>query len=311
MEKMRCDIVFLNALVASLLKWLAYPSLLCSNALILAKELIAKIASYKKTDHDDGIISNKLFFIFSHNNNYIQFYTELMYNLYILEDNILLWLENLSFAPIDLRYMCKLILCGIFLHSEEPLVIQKTCYILMQIAREINTFASHMLSLILYKLTKTCDSSTLKYLLLAVPEFAGSKENLPIIVHTLDTLLNSDKPLKYFAIQLYMKALERESRCYRFMSAALMNIIENDCSWHSNVTCARAIKHICERWPEHGEELVPLLSQILNKCVDLNGGAASALALNGISALCKAAIIGTLHFCLDANNKSHIIFQCY
>ncbi|EZA59023.1 hypothetical protein X777_16983 [Ooceraea biroi] len=292
-DKMPCNVILLNALSASLLKWLAYPSLLCSDALATAKELLIRISSKRGTDSDgDAAITNKVLLMFSHSNRYIQFYMELIRSLQRLEDDVLLWLDNLSLAPIDLRYMCKLILCGIFLHSDEPLVVQKTCGILVQITREINSFASHMLSLLLHKLTKSRDSATAERLLLALPEFAVSKENLPIIVHTLDTLLNSGKPLKYLAIQLYLKALDREPRCYRFVSAALMDTLENDRDWHSDVTCARAIKYICENRPEHGEELVPLLSQILNRCVDSNGGAASALALDSISALCKSAVIG-------------------
>lgn len=295
-DKMPCHITLLNTLAASLLKWLAYPSLLCCDALTMAKELLIKIMSQKKTNSGNDTISNKMLLIFSSSNRCIQFYMELIRSLYSLnDDTILSWLENLSLAPIDLRYMCKLILCGIFLHSDESFVVQKVCHILVQIAREINSFASHMLSLLLHKLTKTHDSPTLKYLLLTVPEFAMTKENLPIVIHTLDTLLNSGKPLKYFAIQLYMKALEKEPRCYRFVSTALMDTMEKDHSWHSDVTCARAIKYICESRPEHSEELVPLLSQILNRCVDLNGGAASALTLNSISALCKSAVIGILH----------------
>lgn len=296
MDKMPCNIILLNALAASLLKWLAYPSLLCSNALAVAKELLIRIMSQTQTDNGNDVVSNKTLLMFSHSNRYIQFYIELIRSLYSLENDILSWLENLSLAPVDLRYMCKLILCGIFLYSNEPGIVQKTCDILIQIAREINSFASHVLSLLLHKLTKSHDSYTLKHLLLAIPECAMSKENLPIVIHTLDTMLNSDKPLKYFAIQLYTKALEREPRCYRFISAALMDTMETDRSWHSDVTCAQAIKYICENRPEHGEELVPLLSQILNRCVDLNGGAASALALNSISALCKSAVIGTLYF---------------
>jgi len=294
-DKMLCHVILLNTLAASLLKWLAYPSLLCSDALVIAKELLIKIMSQKEIDSGNGTVSNKMLLIFSYSNKYIQFYMELIRSLYSLKDDTLSWLENLSLAPIDLRYMCKLILCGIFLHSDEPFIVQKVCHILVQIAKEINSFASHVLSLLLHKLTKTHDSSTLKYLLLTVPEFAMTKENLPIVIHTLDTLLNSGKPLKYFAIQLYIKALEKEPRCYRFISTALMDTMEKDHNWHSDVTCARAIKYICENWPEHGEELVPLLSQILNRCVDLNGGAASALALDSISALCKSTVIGTLH----------------
>ncbi|KAL6256360.1 hypothetical protein P5V15_012477 [Pogonomyrmex californicus] len=292
-DKMPCHIILLNTLAASLLKWLAYPSLLCSDALVIAKELLSKIISQKEMNNDNNIVSNKMLLVFSHSNRCIQFYIEIIHSLYTLKDDTLMtWLENLSLAPIDLRYMCKLILCGIFLRSNEPLVVQKTCHILVQIAREINSFASHALSLLLHKLTKSHDSSTLHYLSLSVPEFVMTKENLPIVIHTLDALLNSGKPLKYFAIRLYVKALEKEPRCYRFISTALMDTMENDHTWQSDVTCAHAIKSICESRPEHSEELVPLLSQILNRCVDLNGGAATALALNSISALCKSTVIG-------------------
>ncbi|XP_011689010.1 PREDICTED: focadhesin isoform X2 [Wasmannia auropunctata] len=291
-DKMPCHLTLLNTLAASLLKWLAYPSLLCSDALVTAKELLIKIMSRKETDTGDGTLSNKTLLIFSYSNRYIQFYMELIRSLYSLKDDTLSWLESLSLAPIDLRYMCKLVLCGIFLRSDESPVVQKVCHILVQTAREINSFASHMLSLLLHKLTKTHDSSTLKYLLLTVPEFAMTKDNLPIVIRTLETLLNSGRPLKYLAIQLYIKALEKEPRCYRFVSTALMDTMEKDRSWRSDVTCARAIRYICENRPEHGEELVPLLSQILNRCVDQSGGAASALALDSISALCKSTVIG-------------------
>ncbi|XP_011160080.1 focadhesin [Solenopsis invicta] len=291
-DKMPCHVTLLNALAAALLKWLAYPSLLCSDASMMAKKLLIEIMSRKKMNSGNDTVSNEMLLVFNCSDRYIQFYTELLHSLYSLENETPSWLENLSLAPIDLRYMCKLVLCGIFLHSDEPPVVRKVCRILVQITREINSFASHMMSLLLHKLTKTRDSSTLKYLLLTVPEFAVTKDNLPIVIHTLDTLLNNGKPLKYFAIQLYTKALKSEPRCYRFVSTALMDTMEKDRSWHSDVVCARAINYICESWPEHGEELVPLLSQILNRCIDQNGGAASALALDSLSALCKSAVIG-------------------
>lgn len=303
---MLCDVTLLNALFASLLKWLAYPSLLCSDALVIARKLISKIISQEDTNSNISVESKVMsdhftqaVLMIGHSNRHIPFYVELIHSLRSLGNDILPWLENLSIAPIDLRYMCKMVLCGIFLRSDEPFVVQKTCSILVQMVREVNAFASHMLSLLLYKLTKTHDGPTSKCLLSAIPEFAMFKENLPIIVHTLDTLLNSDKPLKYLAVQLYAKALEKEPRCHRFISTALMDAVEHDRSWHSDVTCARAMKYVCESRPEFSEELVPLLSRILNRCVDLNGGAASALALDCVTILCKSAVIGTLDFLIE------------
>jgi len=42
---------------------------------------------------------------------------------------------------------------------------------------------------------------------------------------------------------------------------------------------------------QHGTELVKLLSQILNQCGSKEGGQSSALALQGITALCNAGIV--------------------
>ena len=42
---------------------------------------------------------------------------------------------------------------------------------------------------------------------------------------------------------------------------------------------------------QHGPELVKLLSQILNQCGGVEGGLPSSLALQGITALCKAEIV--------------------
>ncbi|EFN80200.1 Uncharacterized protein KIAA1797 [Harpegnathos saltator] len=296
-NKMPCNVVLLHTLAAALLKWLAYPSLLCQDLLPVAKELINKILQNKgmTSQHvvGDNSVPNKLLLTFSHSNSHIQIYMELMRSLYSLDVDVESWLKKFSLAPIDLKYTCKLVLCGIFLHSEEPRVVQESCRILVQMVHEINAFASHMLSLLLHKLTKTRDSATSKCLLLALPEFVPFKENLRIVVHTLNSLSESDGSLRYFAIQLYAMALEKEPRCQRFMSDALIDLAkETGRNWHSDVACARAIKHVCKSRPELCTDFVPLLSQILNRCHDLNGGAASALALDSISLLCEAAVIG-------------------
>ncbi|XP_032674486.1 focadhesin-like [Odontomachus brunneus] len=296
MDKMPCNVILLHALAAALLKWLAYPSMLCQDLLPVAKELINRILQQKDTDSyhvGDNTVPNELLLTLSHSNNHIRIYTELVRNLYSLESDVESWLENFALAPVDLGYMCKLILCGIFLHSSEFRVVQKSCQILVKMVHEINSFASHMLSLLLHKLTKTNDSVTSKYLLLSLPEFVVYKENLRIVIHTLNSLLSSDKSLQYFAVQLYVMTLKKEPRCQRFVSDALIDLAkESGHSWHSDVACARAIKYVCESRPELCTDFVPLLSQILNRCYDLNGGAASALALDSISLLCEAAIIG-------------------
>ncbi|XP_046818790.1 focadhesin [Vespa crabro] len=296
LNKMSCNITLINMLIASLLKWMPYPSVLCAEALTKANALINKAVTETKwtkeatNPHPEGIFAKLIHF-----DAYIQFYTESIDFLNtITETNILSWLKALSKSPIDLRYKYRLILSGLFLQSKNVIVTKDICDILMQITKEIIVFASHMLPLIMHKLSKSRDPDESKYLLLTLPELAITKENVPIINRTLQTLFHSEGPLKYFALELYLTMNDKDPRCYQYLSSALMETSQNDKSWYADVTCARVIKHICEERPKCAEELAPFISQILNKCVDTNGSAATALALKGISALCSSSVISII-----------------
>ncbi|XP_076235300.1 focadhesin isoform X2 [Calliopsis andreniformis] len=292
-NKMSCNNIFLNTLVASILKWMAYPSVLCSDALNMVQNLMKKVSNATNcTNNDNTLFLNKIFETFSHFDFYIRFYVEIVHCLNSWNSNdIVLWLKNMSRVPIDLKDKCKLLLSGLFLHTDDPQITTLSCNILVDISKTTKSFESHVLSLVLHKLTKSKNSIESKYLLFVISELVSMKENVTIVIHTLDTLLNGDKQLKYYAIELYLKTLRKEPRCYRFVSAAIIHLMKNDHSWFSNAICAKAMNYVCENHPEHGETLVPLLSQILNRSTDTNGGTASALALKSISALCKASVI--------------------
>lgn len=292
-KKMSYDDIFFNTLIATIVKWIAYPSVLCSTALDTARDLANQIFAKTRTTCDNEMIfSNKLFTVFIHSDTYIQFYTELVHCLSIWNQNDMLsWLNSMSCAPIYLKDKCKLLISGLLLQSNDPLIVQLCCNILVNVSKEMKNFESHVLSLILHKLTKCKSSTESKCLLLVIPKLMIVKENVPIVNHTLNGLLNGDKQLKYFMIELYLEALKREPRCYRFLYAAINKLMESDFSWYSDATCARAMKYICENYPEHGEKLVPFILQILNRSTSMNGGTASALALESISALCKASVI--------------------
>ncbi|XP_031825424.1 focadhesin isoform X2 [Nomia melanderi] len=291
-KKMYCTDIFLNTLVASILKWMAYPSLLCSDALDMATDLLKEIFIQRSPAHNETMVMSKIFEAFTHFEPCLQFHVEIVRCLNTWEPNdIVLWLKRMSQVPIDLKNKCKLLLAGLLIQTNSSEIAELSCNILVDVCREVKSFQSHLLSLVLHKLTKSKTSTELKYLLLVVPELATVKENIPIITYTLDTLLLGDRQLKCFAIELYLKTLKEQPGCYRFVSAAIIRLMKNDTSWHSAATCARAMKFICENHPEHGETLVPLLSQILNRSTDTYGGTASALALKSISALCKASVI--------------------
>uniref|UniRef100_V9IKX7 Uncharacterized protein n=1 Tax=Apis cerana TaxID=7461 RepID=V9IKX7_APICE len=111
--------------------------------------------------------------------------------------DILSWLKNMSRVPVYLKDKCKLLISGLLLQSNESLIVELCCNILVDVTRETNSFGSHVLSLILHKLTKCKSSTETKCLLVVIPELVSTKENVPIINHTLNMLLNGDKQLKY------------------------------------------------------------------------------------------------------------------
>lgn len=301
-KQMSYDEIFLTVLTVPLFTLLLYkvhlgPEAL-KNLIEIIKQTEFKITNKKARKEtrmdsagDDAAAENKALRMIIRNNKYIIFYTEQIRSLRSLNDDVMPWLENLSLAPIDLRYTCKLILCAVFLYSEEPAVVRKACDILLNIGKEIKSFAPYVMCSVNHKISVFYDSASMLRLLKVFSHLGSTR----VVTSTLQTMQNSERPLSDIIFELYVQAVKNNSRCYRFLSSALVQNLERNSAvndWRTYAVCANTIKHICESQPEHGEELVPLLSLILNRCVDTNGGAASALALNSISSLCKSAVIG-------------------
>lgn len=292
-DKALYSVVSAHMLLAALLQWMAYPSLLSCDGLETAKNVISLIQNRKICSTNSKILyRNKIFITLRYFDSNVPFYLETCRCVEDLNnENTILWLERVAEAPHDFKCKLKLFLSSIFLQTGNTDVTIKACNILLSIVKENNSFASHLLSLVLYKLTNSQHYNETKTLLFALPELAVVKENVPLIIHNLETLLKHGKPLKQLAIELYLRTWNNEPRSHRYIYAALVDASKNDHTLETSVTCARAMKYICETRPEHGAELVPLLSQILNRCSDIHGSAASALALKSISALCGSGVI--------------------
>lgn len=291
LETGNCTEISAYSFMSSILSWMAYASPLSCEALDVAKTLIASIR--KKRDWPEDPVpspQNPYYSIIHQASPTYQFYSHICTHITTRDLTLARWLERLSSAPASVLLSYKHLLGGLFLQTKTPELSSLTSKILVKISKDTPDFAPNILSLILNKLTTTKDITDTKQLLFTVPDLAVSKENMPTIIHALDTLYNSEPPLKYAAIELYLRVWEVEPRAHRYLLSALVDLTTNDSTFLATVTCARAMKFICERRPEQGAELVPLLSQILNKCKSNTGSAASALALGGISALCVSGI---------------------
>lgn len=291
-DKLNCDKISAYSLVASILPWMAYANILSSEALDIATNLINKITNkndWNESTHDFS--TNKIHSVLCHSHENIQFYTDICICIKSWStDNFIEWLDNLFKSTESHIYKYKIILSGIFLYTNNLEILSKTGKILCKIIKKYPNYASSVLSQVLYKLSNTKQVDNTNELLFMIPEMVVSKENVPIVIHTLEALIAAGEPLKYLAIELYLRAWKIEPRCHRHLLAALIDISKNDTTLKGNVTCANAMKFICENRSEHGAELVPLLSFILNKCTDTGNSGASALALRGISALCVSGV---------------------
>ncbi|XP_015112236.1 focadhesin [Diachasma alloeum] len=289
LSKSACNETSSYSFMGSILPWMAYASLLSSEALKTAKSLISSITEKRdwplpQLPQPSPLPAGQL----QHSNPNYQFYSIICCHL--SPEALVPWLERLSQAPAGVLLAYKHVLSGLFLQTSASPITSLTSKALSRISKASPDFALNVLSLVLHKLTKSKDISQTKEVLFTVPDLGISKENMPTIIHVLETLSSSDAPLKYVAIELYLKLWEVEPRCHRYLLSALITLTSNDSSFMGTVTCANAMKLICERRPEQGAELVPLLSQILNKCTSNTGSAASALALRGISALCVSGV---------------------
>ena len=288
MDKGSCSSLVANGLLSSLIHWQAYPALLSLDALKIAKNLIDKILSQKKWNCDTRLLlDNEIFVKLINSFPDVQFYVQLCNLDFLCEKEILSWLKTVSHSPRNLQLDLKHFLFSLFLETQDSKITISLCDILLQIS-DVNLVAFQMLPLVLYKLTNSRNSEQAVNLLFTIPELATTKENLPIIINTFETFLNSGKPLKYLAVDLYYRAWKKEARLHSCLMKVLINAgrknrneTESCEEFNSVLVQAKIMKEMCEIRPENAAELVPLLSEVLNRRTNHQSTPANALALKG------------------------------
>lgn len=289
LEKGSCSSLVANGLLSSLLQWQAYPAFLSLEALRIAQTLIDKILSKKKWNCDTTILlNNEIFVTIINSFPDVQFYIQLCNLDFLSQEEIISWLKTISQSPKRLKLDLKHFLYSLFLETQDSKITTTLCDILLEIS-DSDLVASQLLPLILYKLTNSHSYEQATKLLFTVPHLAITKENVPIIINTFETLLNSGKPpLKHLAIDLYYRAWKKEARLHSCLMKVLINARKKNSDqaehceeFNSVIIQAKIMKEMCEIRPENAAELVPLLSEILNRKTNKQCTPANALALKG------------------------------
>ncbi|KAK7480036.1 hypothetical protein BaRGS_00028769, partial [Batillaria attramentaria] len=139
-------------------------------------------------------------------------------------------------------------------------VTQRALDVLIHIARLDKTKAPLFLPLLLYCLRRETMPETRLLLLEHIPKMAQHKFCIAPILKTIQALMSSPK-LQPVAIRLMTTLWEIQDRCF----PQLLKAIE-----------------------QHGAEMLAPLSAILQSATGVDGGPASALALEGLYYLCEA-----------------------
>ncbi|EFA06297.1 hypothetical protein TcasGA2_TC009164 [Tribolium castaneum] len=297
-HKSECDLITSNVLKSSLLQWMASPSDLISQT----QKIISEIFAMLETDQKNLTRLRGFTELYKNYESLVVTNTEVYFSLqtYIVlekcrnEKDLGLFLAKLDKSPDFFILQFFNFLLGLLLTDfEDPKITLKSFDLLLKCINSNKTLSSNLLTVTLYKLTKTTDSQLHFKLLKSLPKMANSKNNFQKIISTLQALNKGPNHLKTFTTSLMFDLWTIDNKTYPYLEQLLVAPWQPPChKFEFYVTRAHILKELCSRKPElYGKEMVAHLSKVLNECHAPEGAVASALAIEGIRHLCKSEII--------------------
>ncbi|XP_078656308.1 focadhesin-like isoform X4 [Branchiostoma floridae x Branchiostoma belcheri] len=155
--------------------------------------------------------------------------------------------------------------------------------------------APYLLSLLLYRLGQEKDAELHMKLLYTAPKLATHKVCIPPILKTLQ-VLGAHAHLRAVSLRLLTSLWEQQDRSFPHLQKLLLcdlpashppaQVLE------MNMAKAASVRDICKlRAHQHGADLLPVLSKILNDCTSELDAVPASLALDGLTALCQAEVV--------------------
>lgn len=185
----------------------------------------------------------------------------------------------------------QLVLRG-FLHSDATdfdnwLILLKN---LIQISKADEALKSSLVMPLLFKLSSTSNPRMKLSILQNMIQLGASSE----VFGTIKALSNG--LVRSMTIDLHLRLWKIEPRTYPFLHKALVEKSNRDSEDpRLEIVRAAAIREICDLRPQHGPDLVSILSEILNSSLDLKEGDIQAsLAVDSIILLCQNHVINVV-----------------
>ncbi|XP_071845734.1 focadhesin-like isoform X2 [Apostichopus japonicus] len=206
-------------------------------------------------------------------------------------DNLTLYPKNSLKIPAHLL----LAAAAIFLQStgstELPLQV------LLDMVERDHAKATLVLSLFLYKFSqKHLTPALTKQLLFAMPELAHHKYALSPILKVVQSLA-STPALSAVGMRLALKLWIKQERCFPQLQTLLSRtgkLVVGSSSVCDEYSISRVatVRDICITRPhQHGAELIPTLSKILNDCTKPSEATEAALAMDALKRLSEAEVV--------------------
>ncbi|TRY61002.1 hypothetical protein TCAL_03199 [Tigriopus californicus] len=154
-------------------------------------------------------------------------------------------------------------------------------------------YALQVLAVLMHKLAQKTEPETKLALLTHIPMLGKDKLSIGVTVQLINSL-GSRPGLICLKIKLLYDLWLIEDRIYPQLRKALdeNTVMKTAHEYEFFLTKALVLKGVCEKSPsKHGADLLPMLSDILNKFGDPIDSALCCMALDGIRSLCEAQII--------------------
>lgn len=146
-----------------------------------------------------------------------------VYEIWDDTPQIIEWLDSVEQIPDLLFQKISSVINGLLIAEfDETEINIKALKILLKFS-QTKPPANNLLVLILYKLSKTKDPSLHFELLNAIPKMAAYKENLQLIVLTLESLTNGVHELRTLAMKLFYDLWLENNKCYSFLEKVLVS----------------------------------------------------------------------------------------
>lgn len=202
------------------------------------------------------------------------------------------WLSNITKSELNEITRLLPLLSSLFLCCCSSGVAKMTLDLMLRCVATNSSYSPQVLTLLLHKLASAGgDPGTRLALLQALPAMAGDKGCVSMILKLVASL--STRPsLTPLRLSLLYRLWRVEPRCYPYLQKALLEPTGDSVSQEICVARAAIVRDIVATHAgQHGSDLLPLLSGLLNQCTGLDGTTAAAIALDGIYSLCKEAVI--------------------